>query len=121
MTGNTEAVEKLVKIFWDSDTLDTKEDIAKAILVAIQADPLAYVKPKPLGWEGPFSQSEVDWSFSGGCEYRAKTEKFKYYIWSRTDGTFYVPQLSMTITYPTLEAAQAAAYDDLCNRVKELF
>ena len=54
MTDNTEAVEKLAVII-ENETNGSSwypnVSAAQAILAAIQADPLAYVKPKPLEWD----------------------------------------------------------------------
>ena len=113
---NTEAVEKLAKVI--GDYYETQpEIIAREILAAIQADPLAYVKPKPLVWcagETKVFPGE-DWHSSN------RAASYKVMRLDGIDGfSFYIDGVQMS-KYITLEAAQAAAYDDLCNRVKELF
>ena len=54
MTNET-AVEKLDELIFVNTTIDettlTEIHDFKAILAAIQSDPMAYVKPKPLEWE----------------------------------------------------------------------
>ena len=113
---NTEAVEKLDEILggfeWRCDA--DYEENAQAILAAIQADPLAYVKPKPLEW-------------------RQKPDRWKTdilgvaHIIEPSDGGFDLFCIIDALEefelgcVETLEAAQDAAYDDRLNRVKELF
>lgn len=115
---NTEAVEKLYSLLEDNgldeyNTL-TYRDQAQAILDAIQADPLAYVKPKPLEW-----YPKPD---------RWKTEILGVaHVIEPSDGEFDLYCIVSALeefelgSFSTLESAQAAAYEDLCNRVKELF
>ena len=111
---DTKAIAKLDELIWDNTTeYPSGFDIeADKILAAIQAAPLSYVKPKPLEWDGIY----------------AKTVFGAYYqILESRSGKSWCVQIvfkdgSHTICYAQdREAAQAAAYDDLCNRVKELF
>ena len=115
MTDNTAAVEKLAGILQEDERSPLYEEyaniVAGIILAEFQRNPLAYVKPKPLEWvdqENPFNNYKF---------LRADTSMGWYEIhgttWSYNSGGSGNP--------PTLEAAQAAAYEDLCNRVKELF
>lgn len=91
---------------------DDVEDVETRILAAIQADPLAYVKPKPLVWDGIFARVIFGGNYQILESQTGKSHCLQvvYKNYSHTVGYF-----------PTLEAAQAAAYDDLCKRVKELF
>lgn len=114
---NTEAIEKLGELILDGYS-HTTEGAAKLILAAIQADPLAYVKPKPLEWH--VSTSGMDFSANSalgrfeicmrGDVYDADFKANGKRIWD-----------TVQHDCPTREAAQAAAYEDLCNRVKGLF
>lgn len=127
MTDNTEAVEKLAEVIAgdravDHDTIfPSDRDLAQAVLAAIQADPLAYVKPKPLVW---LPHSHVDYLYQADVAngfYEIKDtytpNLFELSIGSDRKGV----GTKWHSSHNTLEAAQAAAYDDLCNRVKELF
>ncbi len=98
----TDAVEKLV-------------DIAKAILAAIQADPMAYgIKPKPLEWEdGGWNHDEI--CHTGfGLFYKVTTSDGLWILEKHEGST------SLTSVWDNPEAAKAAAYDDLCARFKEM-
>ena len=110
-----EAVEKLAGIIVDSlyrqdddsrgygPAVDSSDRAAQAILAAIQADPLAYVKPKPLEW-GP----------KGVGNRIANSMGYIYFAESDEDGegTLWIKpkwgDWSFTL-HPTLEAAQSAA------------
>ena len=115
---NTEAVEKLVEALdnYDPDIMgEVYPHTLQAILAAIQADPLAYVKPKPLEWDEP----------DDGV-FEAKGIQDYYEINTLVSGfsleySFDPIGEKYGNIYDTLEAAQAAARDDLCKRVKELF
>ena len=111
---NTEAVEKLAGFITNMFYIKAQdaENISGEILAAIQADPLAYVKPKPLEFKYEDTGFD-DWSArSAFGEYRIADSMsgFALFIGKKRLGAF-----------DTLEAAQAAAYDDRLNRVKELF
>ena len=103
---NTEAVAKLAKvIFQATGGKNMPIAAAQAILAAIQADPLAYVKPKPL-------EFRVD----GNDELIAKTQFGLYEIQDCSEFGFDVSFLPADsdvwepiCNEPTLEAAQAAA------------
>ena len=117
VTDNTEAVavEKLTDILliqydgWDN------HELAKAILAAIQADPLAYVKPKPL-----------EWISKGGNRHKARFLGTCYVIEPYGDGfgLFVVTdgcEEQEIGCFPIIEAAQIAAYENLCKCMKVLF
>ncbi len=89
-------------------------ELVQAILAAIQADPLAYVKPKPLEWD-EIDGSHVSWNYE---IYR--NHQYGNLVWELW---LHKPlsEESILSVHPSLEAAQSAAYDDLCKRVKELF
>ena len=114
MTDNTEAVEKLAEII-RNDEFDRRyaATMAKAILAAIQVDPLAYVKPKPPTWSNVGDR----WV----CELFSVDYYVIHYDRRSSVGDYSLFIRGIWTPYYTLEAAQAAAYDDLCNRVKELF
>ena len=115
---NTEAVEKLAKVvgfYYETQP----EVIAREILAAIQVDPLAYVKPKPLEFVHGVAES-------GAGRYVIEsvlaTDGMRRVIWAcdpDESDPFYMYQNG--IGAKDEKAAQAAAYEDLCNRVKELF
>ncbi len=116
MTDNTEAVEKLAEIIGENVNFlycDGIPDAAKAILAAIQADLIGYFPPKPLEFElvgtpPTYVSTSLDYGIQEGVEY-GRT------VWVLDERDEFLSE------HPTLEAAQAAAYDDLCNRVKGLF
>lgn len=116
-TTDAQAVDTLAEIM-----ADKREDFvrppdtaaATAILAAIQADPIAYgIKPKSLEWvSGEYDRCMAT---ALGHEYRInKIRPHGYLWWTPTD-------VERGIPAKTLEAAQAAAYTDLCDRFKELF
>lgn len=113
-TDNTEVVEKLAWIIANISWHDNaSKAAARTILAAIQADPLEFVKPKPLEWVEENDRwvatiFDVDQYIIG---YDTRSIVGEYSLFIRGEWT----------PYHTLEAAQAAAYEDLCNRVKELF
>lgn len=143
MTDNSETVEKLAEIeheqwaHWTSYMLDNMSDKnvqrwrdqiktpyndlnetekdsdrewARKALAAIREDLLTYAPPKPLEWKGPNHEVYAD---RGPFTYSTLHPAYRGYSLYR-NGTFIGD-------FSTLEAAQAAANDDLCNRVKELF
>ena len=81
---------------------------AKAILAAIQADPMAYVKPKPLEWRMGFSHA------MGMIYHIAKDGDL--YILSKHQGSAVTKS-----AYGLEDAAKRGGDEDLCKRVKELF
>ena len=112
--------------------MDGYREAAEDILAVIQADPLAYVKPKPLEWVEDESNTKT--RYGAGAE----SAFGEYSITSSYANPFYNVEIGVVIEDEgeeviwdykrishnkerTLEAAQAAAYEDLCNRVKELF
>lgn len=107
MTDNTEAVEKLAEVISDirgaGPTLTLDHIAAQAILAAIQADPLAYVKPKPLEWADRSNGSLVVTAI-GRVYFIEVDDDGVYALWIKKFGG------SWEFTFhPTLEAAQAAA------------
>ena len=119
----SDAVEKLAEIteyaYDNVMDIDVTQDmicdsIAQSILAAIQANPLDYVKPKPLVWRR-----------DDECHWVADAFGFDFYpiIYDdrSTVGCYSAFIQGEWVPHPTLEAAQQAAYDDLCKRVKELF
>ena len=123
MTDNTEAVEKLAEIYHTA-RYEQHECPFAAILAAIQADPLAYVKPKPLVW-GPMDWDTDDYGcvvwgeFSSGlvslseCGIYAISEfDVDKFMWTQGDlfNMRYSSYPDRVIPWhPTLEAARAAA------------
>ena len=111
---DTEAVEKMERLILGlAGKTWSWESIAKDTLAAFQADPLAYVKPKPLEWEEESDRwvatiFDVDQYIIG---YDTRSIVGEYSLFIRGEWT----------PYYTLEAAQAAAEDDRLNRLKELF
>ena len=99
---NTEAVEKMERLILGlAGKTWSWESIAKDILAAFQADPLAYVKPKPMRW--------IERQVSKGVLLQAHTGLGVYKIQGVTG--FYVTfndNIASDVE-PTLEAAQAAA------------
>ena len=97
------AVDKVASIiFKETGGVYLQENAAIAVLAAIQADPLAYVKPKPLEWvfknecyvAKVMGNSYVIEEDVGDCDFELRA-------WSRGRHTGSL--------HPTLEAAQAAA------------
>ena len=102
---NTEAVEKLETVLHDETAgllgPVTERAATKDILAAIQADPLAYVKPKPLEWKEENDRwvatiFDVDQYIIG---YDTRSIVGDYSLFIRGEWT----------PYHTLEAAQVAA------------
>ena len=92
------------------------ESIAKDTLAAVQVAPMEFVKPKPLVW---YDTAHNNYAAKGlGGEYLIESRghgKSESWLW-------WTPTFRGRGTKAdTLEAAQAAAFEDLCNRVKELF
>ena len=125
MTDNTDAVEKLEDILeknmeakpWDSSQADLKgiERTAKAILAAIQADPLAYVKVRPLVWHGFVSGAYRIEVLDGGIA--------NLWFHDAREVEAGEPELLMGgyLTLVSIDDLKSAAYDDLCKRVAQLF
>ena len=117
MSGNAEAVEKLAiairgpRPVGENVVYSNDRALGQRAWDALQADPLAYVKPKPLEWiQLGYYEFNVETIFGN---YRLRGHKLEGYCWSLEMGKW--------SNIMPLEAAQAAAYDDMCNRVKELF
>ncbi len=105
MTDNTEAVEKLAELLYSN--MEFEELDVKAILAAIQADPLAYVKPKPLEWRTMTEQFTRHVKNHWVCE----STNHMYQIYD-CGGYWRVQMGALVIKFDscfTLEAAQAAA------------
>ena len=112
MTDNSEAVEKLVDVMENTSddalgsghTILSMRIMAQEILAAIQANPLAYVKLKPLEWE---KDTRADyrklWASSVGIIYEIN-------VGNEGGAWLYVNSVCLDIKpQETLEAAQAAA------------
>ena len=107
---NKQAVEAILAIL---GSFSGPQEKAEAVVAAFQADPLAHVKPKPLEWVNQIAHSKEGTSANTGIG---------IYFAYRDYGGIRLSLQGVTIRYyPTLEAAQAAAYDDLCKRVGGLF
>lgn len=133
MMDNSEAVEKLADEILDdpSCVLTTygAKHVSKIALGAIQADPLAYVKPKPLEWgEWEDGMRLLCWSRVRKLR-SVKTSIGEYTIGRRCE-SIYGPESSDWVlegpsgeigVYPNDVAAQAAAQEDLHRRIRELF
>ena len=113
MTDNTEAVEKLVLILHSNTycpTVNVGRDLAQAILAAIQAAPLAYVKPKPLEWDGFISGAYRIEVLDGGIA--------NLWFHDAREVAEGEPELLKGgfLTLISMDELKAAAYEDLCNR-----
>lgn len=86
-------------------------NIAKDILAAIQADPLAYVTPKPLEW--------AEWEQYSKTGVSAPTGIGRYFAYKDYGGIRLILNVETIRYYPTLEAAQAAAQLDYETRIME--
>ena len=85
------------------------------ILEAVARNPLEFVKPKPIKWVNK-GQGNAAASVMGVIYFTEEDGEGGYALWIKE----FNGDWAFTF-YPTLEAAQAAAYDDRLNRVKELF
>ena len=105
----TEAIEKLADMLSADITHRTSLKslntlLAEQILAAFQADPLAYVKPKPLEWVGGDG-------VTASKEYFTADNEMGGHYWTLEGelGCSFDLDAFDEIDYPTLEAAQAAA------------
>ena len=114
---NPKAFEKLAENIRDYRTLTddpTNSGLAKSILAAIQSDPLAYVKPKPLEWGGDYNAG-AETSFGSYSIRDTLDDRFEWAFTSRGDWDV------SDCSYPTLEAAQAAAETHRNEMLKKEF
>ena len=104
----TDAVDKLVEILADETSrVWSLKGVSQAILAAIQSDPIAYVKVKPLEWHSSYGVL------------RAETPYGDYMV-ARGMLTFPNPMRPQQI-HKDEESAQAAATADYHKRLKECF
>ena len=109
---NETAVETLAEIISESayENGTDCQEAARGVLASFRAAPMAYVKPKPLEWKGEAHNTYAD------------RGPFTYVVQHVTARIFEVRRNGHFVTAKiTLEAAQAAAYEDLCKRVGELY
>jgi len=119
MTNETAVVKlarKMAEAEGPIDAMNPVDDFietAELALAYIQSDLMAYVKPKPLEWVGDYPVAETTFGLYSIRD--AHDDRFEWLFTSRGDWD------SSDESYPTLEAAQAAAQDRHNKRVKELF
>ena len=109
------AVEKVVNIIAEqyiNIVTDGYVEPAQAILAAIGADPLAYVKPKPLEWGDNKASTGLGSSYR--LAYYGKRNAWTLYF-EPGEGNRIIGEDHDYMNLSPL------AYDDLCNRVKELY
>lgn len=113
--NNETAVEKLRLIMGEYLHVDFEwpqqgPKAALAILAAFQADPMAYVKLKPLEF---IERRNMTWEAVG----------WDYKIISNRDGTWRVRKGGRILfrRQKSYEAAERKTNEHLCKRVKELF
>ena len=120
----TDAIEKLAAVLLEDERSPLYDGyaytVAEIAIAAIQADPLAYVKPKPLEWWEPCSaNNQTIGSKTPFGTYYIHIDGGRHQAWVDNvvdgDGSMVGDECGDMFT------AQAAAYDDLCKRVKELF
>ena len=127
MTDNTKAVEKLAAMVTINTALPYGVDrkyflaAARAILAAFQADPLEFVKPKPLIFDYVGEDRET-----GAKTWTANASELYYAVVERigiSGGLYFDLYLGEGIlgTYTGSDVAFKKGNDDLCKRVKELF
>lgn len=111
MTIYTEAVKNLSEIIAATSLNYAPNKVAaQEILAAIQADPLAYVKPNPIVW---IERRNMTWDAKG----------LDYKIISNRDGTWRVRRNGKIIfaRQKSFEAAEDRTNEHLCNFMKGLF
>jgi len=118
--NNDKVIEKLAVIITDECGSGPNNDFARIILAAIQADPLAYVKPKPLNFEyvGEI-QGHKTWA-AGACGLCYTVRERQITPHGLVFDVF-LGGARVNNGWRRSDIAQAAAYDDLCERVGELF
>ena len=112
--------KRIEQIINELERDNSNEYIAHAIIADITETPLAYVKPKPLVWD-----KHPDFNEFYSLPQSDLCGTSEYMVLPICDGSgLFVLRMwgeELDEKFPTYEAAQAAAYDDLCKRVKELF
>ena len=118
---NTEAVEKLVEVIFEAQRqkVTKRSQLAQEILAAIQADLIGYFPPKPLEWM-EFPPRKISDEIEDCRRFQSTNRLYELQnvgaMWAIMKDDECIKHVIMT-----LEAAQAAAYDDLVSRAKELF
>ena len=123
----TDAVDKLWEILADETSrVWSLKGVSKAILTAIQSDPLAYVKVKPLDW-GEKQLHNASHREPEGVTVFAETAFGIYRLDTFVNDHCVTCKVEFNCTpvgigkANTYAAAQAAATADYHNRLKECF
>lgn len=112
MKGNRILVGCITEEFHLDD--NDAENIVEVLVAAIRTAPLDYLSPNRMVWAGDYMGVSRN-PFGAYAIVDTFDDKFRWAFTSRGNWD------ESDEEYETEDAAKAAAYDDLCQKIKEMF